>query len=150
MVYAKRPFGNPAQVVKYLGRYTHRVGISEQRILSTDGNRVCFSWIDRTSGHKRKRIVLSLEEFTRRFLLHLLPKGMKKIRYFGYMSNRNRQESLRQVRQFLLTLPDESHDSDDIRAGESESHRDVENPAFDRKVCGKCGREMMAFLFRDF
>jgi len=141
LVYAKRPFGNPAQVVKYLGRYTHRVGISEQRIVAADGSRVSFSWIDRTSGHKRKRIVLTLEEFTRRFLLHLLPKGMRKIRYFGYMSNRNRRESLRQVRQFLLKLPDEFHNSEEIRESESESYKEVLD--FEKKVCCKCGKEMI-------
>lgn len=141
VVYAKKPFGNPAQVVKYLGRYTHRVGISEQRIVAVDGDRVSFIWIDRTSGHKRKRMVLSLEEFIGRFLLHLLPKGMRKIRYFGYMSNRNRRESLRQVRQFLLKLPGEPDDLEEIPASESESHKVLD---FEKKACCICGKEMRA------
>jgi hypothetical protein len=140
VVYAKKPFGNPAQVVKYLGRYTHRVGISEQRIVATEGDRVSFTWIDRASGHKTKRIVLPLEEFVNRFLLHLLPKGMRKIRYFGYMSNRNRRESLRRVRQFLLNLPGSSLEAEDV--AKSESYEDDNNSGFQKRVCCKCGREM--------
>jgi len=76
VVYAKQPFGSPAQVVKYLGRYTHRVGISEQRIVSFDDGKICFTWQDRANGHKRKKMILSHREFIDRFLLHLLPKGL--------------------------------------------------------------------------
>lgn len=129
VVYAKKPFGSPAQVIKYLGRYTHRVGISEQRIISVKDGKVCFAWLDRAGGHKKRRMVLPLDEFLDRFLLHLLPKGMRKIRYFGYMSNRNRQQSIEHVRQLIPgnTEPFEERD---------------ENPESENYVCERCGREM--------
>lgn len=101
VVYAKQPFGGPAQVVKYLGRYTHRVGISEQRIVSFKDQRVCFSWIDRSAGNARKLLTLGLDDFIRRFLLHVLPKGLRKIRYFGYMANRDRTASIAEVRRLI-------------------------------------------------
>jgi hypothetical protein len=135
LVYAKQPFGSPAQVVKYLGRYTHRVGISEQRIISVDKGKVCFTWLDRASGHKIKKMKLSHKEFIDRFLLHLLPKGMRKIRYFGYMSNRNRQRSIDQVKQLILKSPD-------LPCDEPDPHKVVEDLRTDKKVCLKCGKIM--------
>ncbi len=87
VVYAKAPFGGPAQVLKYLGRYTHRVGICEQRILSVKDGQVSFVWADRSDGGSRHTMTLPLAEFVRKFLLHLLPRGLRKIRYFGYMAN---------------------------------------------------------------
>ncbi|MBI9105085.1 MAG: IS91 family transposase [Spirochaetales bacterium] len=139
VVYAKKPFGSPAQVIKYLGRYTHRVGISEQRIVSINEKNVCFTWLDRAGGHKRKKMTLSHSEFVHRFLFHLLPRGMRKIRYFGYMSNRDRQNSIEQVRQLIgetgiscaegldeISKPDK--ESDDVKPG--------------KNLCCKCGREM--------
>lgn len=103
VVYAKQPFGGPAQVVKYLGRYTHRVGISEQRIVSFRDRRVCFSWIDRAEGNSRKLLSLGHEEFIRKFLLHILPKALRKIRYFGYMANRDRTASIAGVRALIAS-----------------------------------------------
>lgn len=130
VVYAKNPFGNPAQVIKYLGRYTHRVGISEQRIVAAHDGKVSFTWLDRTAGHKMKRLVLPLEEFVDRFLLHILPKGMRKIRYFGYMSNRDRQQSIEHVRKLIPgKLELTSVKEDDIP--DSEHH-----------ICVKCGKQM--------
>ncbi len=94
IVYAKPPFGSPAKVIKYLGRYTHRVGISEHRIVCATQERVCFSWIDRAAGHARRVMSLSCDEFIRKFTLHILPKGLRKIRYFGFMGNRDRTASI--------------------------------------------------------
>lgn len=139
VVYAKKPFGSPAQVIKYLGRYTHRVGISEQRIVSIDDERVCFTWIDRAHGHKRKKMTLPLETFMDRFLMHLLPKGMRKIRYFGYMSNRDRGKSIEQVRRLIsesTVLPIEDP-NEDVKADD-----DDELPDSAKHICEKCGREM--------
>ena len=101
VVYAKQPFGGPEQVLKYLGRYTHRVGISEQRIISFDNNQVKFTWLDRKNGQTRKVMCLSLEEFIRKFMLQLLPKAFRKIRYFGYMGNRHRKASIERVRKII-------------------------------------------------
>jgi len=101
VVYAKAPFGGPAQVLKYLGRYTHRVGICEQRILSVKDGQVSFVWADRSDGGSRHTMTLPLAEFVRKFLLHLLPRGLRKIRYFGYMANRDRGQALQQVRTLI-------------------------------------------------
>lgn len=94
VVYAKRPFGGPQQVLDYLGRYTHRVAISNHRLLRLEDGRVTFSWKDYRDGDKTKQMTLQAEEFIRRFLLHVLPDGFQKIRYFGWMANRHRTESL--------------------------------------------------------
>lgn len=101
VVYAKRPFGGPEQVVKYLGRYTHRVGISEQRIVAFKDGRVSFSWIDRKSGNARRLMSLQHGDFVRTFTLHILPKGLRKIRYFGYLGNRDRTASIARVRALI-------------------------------------------------
>lgn len=139
VVYAKKPFGSPSQVIKYLGRYTHRVGISEQRILYFKDGEVCFSWLDRAAGNKRKRKILPLNEFVNRFLLHLLPKGMRKIRYFGYMSNRNRQKSIDRVRLLISENPDISFHNN---MPELDSGRD--DLKIINKVCSQCGREFIS------
>lgn len=99
-VYAKRPFGGPAQVLSYLGRYTHRVAISNQRLLSLQHGKVTFSWRDRRHGQVRSTMTLSAEEFIRRFLLHVLPRGFQRIRQFGFLANRRRGE-LARCRQLL-------------------------------------------------
>ena len=101
VVYAKQPFGGPSQVLKYLGRYTHRVGISEQRMVSFDGQYVKYSWLNRAAGHCREVMTLSLPQFTDRFFLHLLPKGIRKIRYFGYCANRDRGEQMARARELV-------------------------------------------------
>jgi len=105
VVYAKQPFGGPQQVLKYLGRYTHRVGISEQRIVSVKDNQVRFTWADRSAGGSKDIMTLSVGAFLEKFLLHLLPKGMRKIRYFGFMSNRDRGQSLALVRSLIPPAP---------------------------------------------
>jgi hypothetical protein len=90
VVYAKRPFGGPEYVLQYLGRYTHRVAISNHRLLSFTEGKVTFRWRDSAHNNKRKLMTLSLDEFLRRFLRHLLPKGFVRIRNFGFLANRRR------------------------------------------------------------
>jgi hypothetical protein len=90
VVYAKKPFGGPEHVLNYLGRYTHRVAISNHRLLAFDGERVTFRWRDYAHGNKKRKMTLLAEEFLRRFLMHVLPRGFVRIRYFGWMSNRHR------------------------------------------------------------
>lgn len=87
IVYAKAPFGGPAQVIEYLGRYTHKVAISNHRIVSTDEGTVSFRYKDYTDGSKQKTMTLEATEFLRRFCLHILPRGFRKIRYAGFMAN---------------------------------------------------------------
>jgi hypothetical protein len=94
VVYAKPPFGSPEQVLKYLARYTHRVAISNQRLLSCTDTEVSFRWKDYAHGNKHKTMTLAAGEFLRRFLLHVLPPGFVKIRHFGFMANRGRKEHL--------------------------------------------------------
>jgi Putative transposase/Transposase zinc-binding domain len=101
VVYAKHPFGGPEHVLHYLARYTHRVAISDHRLLSfTDGN-VTFRWKDYARGNKQRKITLTSHEFLRRFLLHVLPNGFVRIRHFGFLANRDRCEHLSLCRQLL-------------------------------------------------
>ncbi len=103
VVYAKPPFGGPTQVLAYLGRYTHRVAISNQRLLAAQDGKITFQWKDyRRQGRQKSRVMtLAAGEFIRRFLLHTLPQGFQRIRYFGFMANRHRREKLALCRQLL-------------------------------------------------
>ena len=101
IVYAKRPFAGPEQVLAYLGRYTHRVAISNERIVAIDDGKVSFFYKDRGDGNRRKLMTLDAGEFIRRFLLHVLPHGFMKIRYFGFLSNKKKQASIALIRRLL-------------------------------------------------
>jgi hypothetical protein len=101
VVYAKAPFGGPARVLKYLGRYTHRVAISNQRLISMADGRVSFLWKDYARGNKRRVMTLSAVEFLRRFLMHVLPKGFVRIRHYGLLANRCREQKLDLCRRLL-------------------------------------------------
>ena len=101
VVYAKRPFGGPGQVLDYLGRYTHRVAISNNRLLGLKDGSVTFSWKDYRDGDKNKEMTLDAREFIRRFLMHVLPDGFQKIRYFGFMANRHRAANLDLCRRLI-------------------------------------------------
>ena len=97
VVYAKPPFAGPAQVLEYLGRYTHRVAISNDRLLSVDDGQVRFRWTDYAHGKRLKTMTLSADEFLRRFLLHILPDRFVRIRHFGFLANRGRHGQARPV-----------------------------------------------------
>ena len=105
VVYTKPSFGGPEQVLRYLGRYTHRVAISNHRLIAFDGDHVTFRWKDYAHGNKKRKMTLSAEEFARRFLLHVLPKGFVRIRHFGFMANSQRTASLELCRQLLDMEP---------------------------------------------
>jgi hypothetical protein len=105
VVYAKAPFGGPEHVLQYLARYTHRVAISNHRLLAVDGDHVNFRWKDYAHRSKCRAMTLALEEFLRRFLQHVLPKGLPRIRYFGWLANRRRHEMLPQCRELLAATP---------------------------------------------
>jgi len=104
VVYSKPPFGGPEHVIKYLARYTHRVAISNGRLLGLDNGQVRFRWRD--SRHNNRSSVMNLDavEFIRRFLLHVLPAGFVKIRHFGLLANRNRSQALALCRSHLHTV----------------------------------------------
>jgi hypothetical protein len=101
VVFAKRPFGGPKQVLKYLARYTHRVAISNQRLISIEGGRVTFRWKDYAHGSRQREMTLKAEEFIRRFLVHVLPNGFHRIRHYGFLANRVRKEKLELSRRLL-------------------------------------------------
>jgi predicted Zn-ribbon and HTH transcriptional regulator len=104
VVYAKKPFASPDSVLDYLARYTHRVALSNDRILSTHNGEVTFSYRDRKNPNQRNVMRLQTEEFIRRFLLHVIPKGFMRVRHFGFLAN-NAKERLSKCRQLLGLLP---------------------------------------------
>lgn len=99
VVYAKKPFKNASAIIGYLGRYSHRVAISNDRIQRVEGNTISFSWKDYRDACKRKTMILPAEEFIRRFLLHVLPCGFCKIRYYGIFALRTRKTDLKKCKQ---------------------------------------------------
>jgi hypothetical protein len=105
IVYSKPPFGGPEYVLQYLGRYTHRVAISNHRLVSFTDGQVTFRWRDSAHHNEQKLMTLSLDEFLRRFLLHLLPKGFVRIRHFGFLANRRRSTLLPLCFAALATVP---------------------------------------------
>jgi hypothetical protein len=105
VVYCKPPFGGPQYVLQYLGRYTHRVAISNHRLISFNDDQVTFRWRDSAHNNQQKVMSLSLDEFLTRFLLHLLPKGFVRIRHFGFLANRRQATLLPLCRQALDAVP---------------------------------------------
>jgi len=128
VVYPKASFGSPEHVLRYLGRYTHRIAISNQRLVSFDGNSVTFRWRDYAHGNKKRKMTLRAEEFIRRFLMHVLPKAFVRIRHFGFMANYQRTASLDLCRELLGMAPlDRSSDP---------------APTPSPRVCPRCGGPM--------
>ena len=109
VVYAKKPFGSPQTVLDYLGRYTHRIALSNDRILAVQNGQVSFSYRDRKDNNRLKSKTLDAEEFICRFLLHVLPEGFMRVRHFGFLANRSKKQMLPQCRKLLgldPTLPE--------------------------------------------
>lgn len=104
VVYAKAPWGGPEQVLKYLARYTHRVAISNSRLLDLQDGQVTFAYKDYADGHRHKQLTLDASEFIRRFLQHVLPSGFVKMRHYGLLANRWRAVKLQMCRQLLLVV----------------------------------------------
>jgi hypothetical protein len=136
VVYAKRPFAGPAAVVAYLSRYTHRVAISNQRLLALDERGVTFRWKDyRATGKTlHKTMTLATDEFIRRFLLHVLPGGFHRIRHYGLLANAGRREHLARARQLLHVVPA----ADQLQPAEPAVT--TVQPTF---VCPHCGAAMI-------
>jgi Putative transposase len=105
VVYSKPPFGGPEYVLRYLGRYTHRVAISNHRLVSFADGQVTFRWRDSAHHNEQKLMGLSLDEFLRRFLLHVLPKGFVRIRHFGFFAHCRRAATLPLCFQLLDSAP---------------------------------------------
>ena len=114
-VYAKPPWNGPKHALKYLARYTHRVAIANQRLKSIDNGQVTFSYKDYRHQHQQRTLTLAATEFIRRFMMHVLPHGFVRIRYFGFLANTHRKEQLHKIRE-LLGVPqpvDPEKESDD-------------------------------------
>jgi hypothetical protein len=105
VVYAKPPFGGPHHVLGYLARYTHRVAITNHRLVAFQRDQVTFRWKDYAHGNKKRKMTLSSQEFLRRFLLHVLPRGFVRIRSFGFLANRRRATLLPRCQRLLLNNP---------------------------------------------
>lgn len=142
VVYAKPPFGGPDQVLKYLARYTHRVAISNRRLLSMEDGRVSFEWKDYADGNKTKIMTLDAVEFIRRFLLHILPAGFVRIRQFGFLANRARRKKLALCRALLAPLSTPQNDA-------AVANRDAKPEARRPKPCPVCksGHMLLIRLF---
>ena len=105
VVYAKAPFGGPDRVLDYLGRYTHRVAISNHRLKELKDGKVTFTYKDYKHEQRQKVMTISADEFLRRFLLHVLPHSFQRIRHYGLLGNRHRTDNLARCRQLLAMLP---------------------------------------------
>jgi putative transposase/transposase-like zinc-binding protein len=117
VVYAKPPFAGPEQVLQYLGRYTHRVALSNDRLIDLQAGVVRFRWKDYSDGHRVKIMALPADEFIRRFLLHIVPEHFVRIRHFGFLANRSRQAKLERCRQLLgQPLPPPSPPAESVPA----------------------------------
>jgi Zn-finger nucleic acid-binding protein len=114
VVYAKRPFNGPKQVIEYLGRYTHKTGISNSRILALNENNVVFKYRDRADGDTEKTLALDGVEFLRRFMLHVLPKGFHRIRFYGFLSNKAKNENIDEIYRCLSTPRPQAQDPNTI------------------------------------
>jgi hypothetical protein len=112
IVYAKRPFAGPEQVLGYLGRYTHRVALSNDRLVDLRDGRVQFRWKDYADHDRAKVMTLEAAEFLRRFLLHVVPRGFMRIRHFGLLANRTRRDTLTRCRALLDQPPTENAPSE--------------------------------------
>jgi Putative transposase/Transposase zinc-binding domain len=136
IVYAKPPFREPLCVLKYLARYTHRVAISNRRLLRYQAGRVSFQSKDYTQGGRTQPMTLAATEFIRRFLLHVLPKGFMRIRHYGYLANRHRQEKLALCRRLLGEAPPVASPADRELLGDTLAVRtDESEPAVPCPVC---------------
>ncbi len=145
VVYAKRPFAGPQQVLDYVGRYTHRVAISNNRLLDIENGQVSFTWKDYRDNNRQKIMPLSAAEFIRRFLLHVLPDGFQRIRYYGFLSNRYRQQKLAQCRQ-LLGMPTPEDTPDQSSPAQDYRDRYEELTGSSLRACPACHQGRMVLL----
>ena len=143
VVYCKPPFGGPEHVLRYLGRYTHRVAVSNHRLASLEGSQVTFRWRDSAHGNQQRLMTLAVEEFLRRFLLHLLPPGFVRIRHFGFLAHRRRAALLPLCFQFL-ELPTELPAVPKLEPAEEEGHSTgLPSTPLSLWSCPQCGGPMI-------
>ena len=141
VVYCKPPFAGPMQVLRYLSRYTHRVAISNRRLVATGDGGIAFRWKDYRADHARRwqTMTLAPTEFIRRFLIHVLPKGFHRIRHYGLFANGNRRETIAKARHLLGVAVAEAAKAAEPSSGGA----DVEQPCIAPRPCPCCGSRML-------
>jgi hypothetical protein len=142
VVYAKPPLVEPDDALKYVARYTHRVAISNDRLLDLEGGEVSFRWKDYRDGNQYKTMALAAEEFIRRFLLHVLPAGFQRIRYYGFLASRCRAQKLALCRQ-LLKMPAPEH-PDEGKKDYRDQYEALTGVSL--KICPVCRRGHMVVI----
>ncbi len=144
VVYAKRPFAGPAAVLAYLSRYTHRVAIANSRLIAADAHGVTFTWKDyRHKGRTRyKTMRLDTDEFIRRFLIHVLPSGLHRIRHYGLFANATRRDNLAQVRELLTRQTTKTHTEGLTHSIDCAGRGEQVEPTHATYVCPHCGAPM--------
>ncbi|BHH83054.1 IS91 family transposase [Desulforhopalus sp. 52FAK] len=141
ITYSKQPFGGPEQVLEYLGRYTHRVAITNNRILSIEADKVAFNYRDRSDENTLKVLTLKATEFIRRYLLHILPRGFMKIRYFGFLGHANKKKCIPLLRK-LIDPEAQIHE----QSSETIQEMMVRLTGVDVSLCPECGRGKMVCI----
>jgi hypothetical protein len=147
VVDCKQPFSGPEQVLRYLSRYTHRVAISDHRLVNVTDDSVTFTWKDYRDGSQIKHMTLAPAEFIRRFLLHVLPDGFQRIRHYGFLANGHREAKLAHIRELLPARPEQQRvpsTSQDAETTASQPEGDAATTAEDecQPTCPECGGEM--------
>ncbi len=141
IVYAKKPFAGPEQVLEYLGRYTHRIALSNHRIKSIADGKVTFTYKDRGNNNERRTMILEAMEFIRRFLLHVLPRGFKKIRYYGFLANVCKKKCVLLIRRLIgKYMQGRQH------AGETPREKVFRLTGRDILLCPHCKQGLMGYL----
>ena len=143
VIYAKPPFAGPEQVLDYVGRYTHRVAISNNRLVAIEDGKVAFRWKDYRHGSRQKVMTVAADEFIRRFLLHVLPEGFHRIRYYGFLGNRYRAQKLAQCRDLLgMPVPEPA----DSRSEKDYRDRYEDLTGHSLRQCPACHRGQMIII----
>jgi len=143
VVYAKPPFAGPEQVLEYVGRYTHRVALSNNRLLNIEDGTVRFRWKDYRDHNRQKVMTVSADEFIRRFLLHVLPEGFHRIRYYGFLGNRHRAQKLARCRE-LLGMPVPEPLDDEFEKNYRDHYEELTGVSL--KQCPVCHQGQMAII----
>jgi hypothetical protein len=143
VVYSKRPFGGPKEVLRYLARYTHRVAISNRRLVALDDKGVTFKWKDyRIEGPQRCKVMtLNTHEFIRRFVMHVLPQGFHRIRYYGLLTSQTRAKNIARARE-LLAVPLITVDAIKAANAKTSTSAQPEEPKAPEHPCPGCGGHM--------
>jgi hypothetical protein len=145
VVYAKRPFAGPERVLDYVGRYTHRVALSNSRLLDIENNQIRFQWKDYRHDHQVKAMTLAADEFIRRFLLHVLPSGLRRIRYYGFLGNRYRQQKLAQCRRLLgMQMAEQGTPSSQPEADYRDRYEELTGCSL--RLCPQCRQGRMVLV----